>query len=294
MANNNISSEQPKVALRSVESLFRETWAFYKERWQVLVEIALLPTLVTALGYVLANIGFPFSIIGGIVIFVGWIIFMFSVLPIIFSIHHGAGVDASYKATLGWFWPFVWLTILEVLAIVGASFMLIIPGIWMAFTLSFMAYVFVIERRHGLDALRQSKDYIKGYWWAVVGRSLLLCLLYVIAAMIIEVPFVVIGGNTTGNIVSMALALFFIPFAMIYHYFIFKNLRDLKPELAAVQSGKGRGFIKASAIVGLVAPMLLIIAVVFLVGAGAFYGLRNADRYAIPPQGYHMSDPAQQ
>ena len=279
-----------KLSLRSISSLFCDTWKLYKERWTVLVEIVLLPTLVTMLGYILASLGSPFSIVGGLLIFIGWIIFMFSVLPVIFSIHNTTGVDASYKATIGWFWPFVWLTILEVLAVLGGSIMFIIPGIWLAFALSLMAYIFVIEHRRGIDALRQSKDYIQGYWWAVAGRVLLLCLLFLVATLVVEFPIALIAGKVAGNIVSMVLVLFFIPFSSIYHYVIFGNLRELKPDLVGANIKKGEGFIKASAIVGVVVPVLIILLLAIIIGTGMFRVLGRAEHYVSPP-GYGMQSP---
>ena len=274
-----------RLSLRSIGSLFCDMWKMYKERWSVLMEIVLLPVLVTMLGYVLVGLGFPFSTIGSIVVFIGAIIFIFSVLPVIFSIHTTAGVDASYRATVRWFWPFVWITILEILAVLGGSIMLIVPGIWLAFAFSLMAYVFVIEHRRGIDALRQSKEYIKGYWWAVTGRVLLLGLVYLAAMFILEFPATLLGGRIAGDIMSMVLILFFVPFSAIYHYIIFENLRQLKPELAGAQTQKGRGFIKASAIVGIVVPVLIIIALIVAIGVGIFHTLGRVDRNA-PPPGY--------
>ena len=134
------------------------------------------------------DLGTLFRVVGGLIVFVGWIAFVYSVLPLIYSIHQGAGVDASYKATIGWFWPFVWVVILQALAVMGAFVMLIIPGIWLGIALSFTAFIFVIEGRRGIDALRQSKDYVKGYWWAVLGRSLLLELVYLVALIVIRIP----------------------------------------------------------------------------------------------------------
>jgi hypothetical protein len=150
-----------------------------------------------------------------------------------------------------------------------------------------MSYVFVIEHRRGLDALRQSKDYIKGYWWAVAGRVILLGLFYMALAMIVDFPVALLAGRTAGSIVSMALALFFIPFSIIYHYLIFKNLRELKPELADARPEKGGGFIKASAIVGFVAPILIVILAIAFVAMGTFSILRHAD-HNVPPPGYGM------
>jgi hypothetical protein len=286
-------NEVSKIALRSIGSLFSDSWKLYKERWQVLVEIVLLPTLVVMLGYVLLSLGLPFSILGGLIVSIGYVIFAFSMLPVIFSLHHTAGTDASYKATIGWFWPFVWVTILEALAVMGGFMMLIIPGIWLSIALMLVAYVFVIEHRRGVDALRQSKDYIKGYWWAVMGRVLLLGLIFLVATIVIEIPITIIAGNAARVLVTMALTLFFVPFSAIYHYIIFENLRALKPELADAQTKKGTAFIKTSTIVGIAIPVLAVCALVIALELGMFHNFRHADRYA-PSPGYGMQVPSPQ
>lgn len=293
MDRNNVSNGGARLSLRSIGSLFSDSWNLYKERWQILVEIVLLPTLVVVLGYVLLYLGFPFSILGGLVIFIGYVIFVFSILPVIFSLHHGAGVDASYKATIGSFWPFMWVAVLEILAVLGGFMMLIIPGIWLAIALSLVAYVFMVERRHGIDALRQSKDYLKGYWWAMLGRVLLLGLMFLAATIIIEIPVMIIAGNAARVLVTMVLTLFFVPFSAIYHYVIFENLRALKPELAEAQTKKGTAFIKTSAIVGIAVPVLAVCVLIIALGFGVFYSMRHIDRYA-PPPGYGLQDSSPQ
>jgi hypothetical protein len=291
------TKEAPKIALGSIGSLFGETWKLYKERWSVLVEIVLLPTLVVMLGTVIIglDLGSLFRVIGALIIFIGWIIFVYCVLPVIYSIHNTTGVDASYKATIGGFWPYVWVVILELLAVMGASVMLIIPGIWLGIALSFAGYVFVIEHRHGIDALRQSKDYIKGYWWAVLGRTLLLGIIYLAAVMIIRTLFVAMGGQVLGGLASALMVLFFVPFSAIYQYLIFKNLRELKPALAEAHMKEGMGFIKTSAVVGIVALILLVILAVLLAGLGVFYMMRHANLQYSPSPGYTVQvSPPQQ
>lgn len=279
------NNEAPRISLRSLSSLFTETWGVYRERWATLVEIVLLPTLVVLLGAVLIGLGLGLfsAIVGGLIVFAGWIIFMFSVLPIVYSIHNGTGVDASYKATIGSFWPFVWVIILQVCAVMGGYVMLIIPGIWLAISLSFVTYVFVVEHRRGIDALRQSKDYIKGYWWAVLGRIFLLIVVYLAVVVIVRIPVTFLAGQIVGGIVSAVIVLFFIPFAMIYEYAIFKNLRELKPHLAETQTKAGTGFLKASAIVGIVVPVLAIILAVIFAGIGAFSAPGRMYQYGSPP-----------
>jgi len=287
--------ETPRIALHSIGSLFSETWKLYKERWSVLVEIVLLPTLVVALGVILVglNLGSAFRALGLLVVFVGWVIFIYSVLPVIYSIHNTTGVDASYKATIGSFWPYIWVGILEFLSVLGGAAMLIIPGIWLGIALSFAVYIFIIEHRRGIDALRQSKDYVKGYWWAVLGRTLLLALIYVVVMVIVRIPVTLMGGQIAGGILSAVMLLFFIPFSAIYHYIIFNNLRELKPELAEMKTKEGTGFIKASAIVGVIVPILLVILAVILIAFGAAYMVRNSGRY-VPAPGYPMRAAPQQ
>ncbi|HUC02116.1 MAG TPA: hypothetical protein VMA75_04435 [Candidatus Paceibacterota bacterium] len=278
-----------KMSLNSLGSLFSATWKLYKDRWKGLVEIALLPTLVMVLGYVLLWLGHPFSILGALVVFVGWFVFVFSVMPIIFSIHHSTGVDASYKATLGWFWPFVWVIIIEILAVIGGWIMVIIPGIWLAVSLSFTAYVFVIERRRGLDALRQSKDYVKGYWWPVWGRMLLVGVPFVIVEAVLEAIFAAAGGRVLASIVGMVLTLFILPYTSIYNYLIFQNLRELKPEMATAEKKEGGGFIMASAIVGIAVPVLVVFALVAFGAIGAIRAFHGEGPYA-PPPGYGVQN----
>jgi hypothetical protein len=290
------SNNGVRLSLHSVGSLFSESWKLYKERWSVLVEIVLLPVLVIVLGYIFIGFGLgpAFLALGGMVVFAGYIIFMFSMAPLIYSIQHATGMDESYRATVKLFWPLVWVSILSALAVIGGFVMLLIPGIWLAVAFSVGIYVFVVEQRRGIDALRASKDYIKGYWWAVLGRTILLGILVVVATAIIEAPFGWIGGKVAGSIASLFISLFFVPFSTIYHYKIFSNLRDLKPDLAAKQTREGTGFIKASAIVGLVAPVLILLAGVAFLGGAVVYLLSHPDRYAPPPAMlYNTQGPAQ-
>jgi hypothetical protein len=293
MDNNNA----PRLALNPVGKLFSDSWKLYKERFGVLTEIMLLPVLIMVLAEVLISLGSIFALLGVLVLILGFISLVFVSLPLISSIHNNSGVDASYRNTMGLFWPFVWLVILSALAVFGGAFMLLIPGIWLAIALAMARYTFVIEGRRGIDAMRQSKDYVKGYWWAVFGRSILIGLLFMAVVIVIELPLgallAVFVGKAGAGIIGFVLTLFYVPFSTVYVYNIFENLRTLKPELAQVKTKEGTGFLKASAIVGLVVPILLVLAAIVLVGAGAFYMLSHASRY-VPPSGYAAPAPLQQ
>ena len=100
-------------------------------------------------------------------LFIAWIIFTSRAsFRLIYSIDHTTGVDAMIQGDDR--------MVLAVCVAYHSGSLAIAGGFFMSsfresavFMLSLMAYVFVIERRHGLDALRQSKDYIKdigGRW----------------------------------------------------------------------------------------------------------------------------------
>jgi hypothetical protein len=59
----------------------------------------------------------------------------------------------------------------------------------------------------------------------------------------------------------MLVTIFIAPFAVIFYYKIYENLRTLKPDVAEAPASHG-GFIKVAAIVGLVVAVIIAIAAV--------------------------------
>jgi hypothetical protein len=265
MENKEKASRKPKLSLDPINSLFGDTWTLYQERFVQLIRIVLLPTLVTILGYTISDLHLPFTAaIGGVALFVGWLMSIFNILPIIFSIHNKTDVDDSYKAALPWVLPFAWLLILEMLAVMGGLVLFIVPGIWLIFAFSFVSYVFVLERRHGFDALQQSKNYVQGYWWQVVGRVLLMAIFVMMAAAIVQWLVEPTFGVAAASIAGMILSLFTTPFTALFGYNLYNNLKELAPQRAETQPAlSGGGFIKASVIVAIVALAVVILVAIF-------------------------------
>ena len=264
--NTSEASKGSKVSLNSIESLFSDSYKLYQERFTTLSEIVLLPALFLLLGYIFQSLGFPFSIISALALVIGYIILVFSSLALIFSIHNNAGVDASYRASLRFFWPYVWIAILSSLALMGTAIMLVIPAIWLAILFTLKSYTLVIENRRGMDSLRQSKDYVTGYWWAVFGRALLFGIIIGIGSIIIRLPFGILGVPLISSIVQSIIIVVTVPFSSIFFYKIFENLRTIKPELHDAPAS-GNTFIKVSAIIGIFVWILLIVSIGLLVMA---------------------------
>lgn len=76
--------------------------------------------------------------------------------------------------------------------------LLLIPGIWLGTLLSFTYYAIAV-RNCGFNALDYSRSLIKGRWWAVFGRNLLLGLCFVLLFILLALAIGIIS-----SIISLA------------------------------------------------------------------------------------------
>lgn len=120
-------------------------------------------------------------------------------------------------------WPkiisYLWISILVGFITIGGFLLLIIPGIIFAIWFSLAAFVFVSEDLKGMNALFRSKQLVKGYWWKVFWRFLVLNIIICLVSFITGfIPFV-------GNFIM----LFTLPFSITFGFLIYENLRKLNP-----------------------------------------------------------------
>ncbi len=245
------------MSLDSVNSLFNDSFRIYQERFATLTEIVLLPVLFLFLGYVLVWLGSIFALLGLLATAIGWVMLIFCSLAIIYSVDKNTSVDASYRAIKKYFWPLIWISVLATCSVIGGMMMLFIPGIWLLVAFMLRSYVLVLEDRKGMDALRQSKDYIEGYWWPVLGRTFLFLTMTIIISVLLQLPFGLLFGFIGKEMASTILILFTVPFASIFYYKIYENLKNLKPEVHGTQPS-GNTFVKVSAIIGIVGALLIV------------------------------------
>jgi len=108
--------------------------------------------------------------------------------------------------------------------------LLIIPGIIISIFLSFSLYVCLDEKRKGMDAIKRSWNLVKGSWWQIFGRILLLSIL---------MNLVFLGINKINQDV-LSLYLFIsvlslsLPFYFIYMNLIYLDLKKSKEIQTAV------------------------------------------------------------
>jgi hypothetical protein len=89
----------------------------------------------------------------------------------------------SWPKVLGFSWVFILLTV----AVLGGVCCLVLPGLYLGAALSLAPLAAVAEGASGLGALTRSLDLVRGRFWAVAVRLLVLSLIWLIAGAL---PFV--------------------------------------------------------------------------------------------------------
>jgi len=275
--------------LPNIFTLLGEAWNIYKynfKKFFVLSSIMLLLGLVVAfiyfiIGDILNDIGlttlfefedreFTADLIEMITLMAlfaaAWIItaFIFSWLQaaLIITIHEK---DKSLKAiinhSLRLLIPFWWISLLTSFFIVGALVLLFIPGVILTVWFSITLFVFIAEGIGGLQALLKSKEYVLGYWWAVLIRQIIIIAIICLPLIAIYYIFQFAQATDFGAWLILILIPFLIPFGYSYCYALYRHLRYIKGQNIPVMQEKAG--IVISAIAGW---LLLPLIIIFLTG----------------------------
>jgi len=123
--------------------------------------------------------------------------------------------EVSLSETLGVakknFWRYLGFAIVMGIFLVVLYILLIIPGIIFTVYWAFASYVFIHKNTTVMGALKESKNIVRGNWWKVFWRGLLLFIIYIVVDGILGfIPII-------GGLLSM---LILYPFSVLF----FKNL----------------------------------------------------------------------
>ncbi len=187
-------------------------------------------------------------------------------------------------------WPkiksYIWVFILTELTLAGAALLFVIPAIIIAPMITASLFVFITEDVKGLDAIVKSREYTRGYWWQIVGRSILIGLFGMIfsigSSLITNGLKLAVGHAHLGTTVTLVLvaiismvgfvvSLLINTFVFACLYSLFKTLRDTKGSVS-IENSSFRKYVKVLPILGLVLIPLLLISVSY----AAFRNAREA------------------
>ena len=95
-------------------------------------------------------------------------------------------IAQAYKR--GWekIFSYWWISILLTLVLMGSYILALIPGIIFTVWFVFAPFALVVDDKRGMDAIFHSKSLVRGRWWGVFGRLILIGLATMLAYFVIS------------------------------------------------------------------------------------------------------------
>lgn len=228
------SKESGRTELDSISTLLKNTWALYEKRLWKLVGITVIPFIgIFLLGIISFFLkAFNFYIVGSILVVVVLcaliVISVWSKSSLLIAIRDSEekiGIRESFKRSQKYIWHYFVISILLGFLIFGGMTLLLVPGIILGIMTVFSHFVLVNEEEKDINALAKSREYVRGYWWEIFGRIVLL--------------LIVIFILSTIPVLGMIITFFFAtPFAMVYIFMMYKNLKEIRNKEASVVQKK--------------------------------------------------------
>ncbi|HEY4483486.1 MAG TPA: hypothetical protein VI953_04915, partial [Candidatus Paceibacterota bacterium] len=180
-------------------------------------------------------------------------------------------LEKAYEIAASKLPGYLWQLVIAVVILMGSYLLLIVPGIVMTMWLMFAGMIYVGEETSAFTSILRSREYVRGYWWAVLGRASLLILAWLVLTLIPFTGFAVayafnsLWSTVIFSILGLALLAVWLIFGLIlipYLFFIYESLRSIKGTSVVGKPGPRKSFI-ALAIFGLLACGALIASVIF-------------------------------
>jgi hypothetical protein len=214
--------------LAGINELFSRTWEIYKNRIGTLIALYLLAviSLIMPLGLFLGagyllSLGAPesrtaFLIGGGLAGGIVGCVAMFWGLGALICAVADTGLGIREALEKGWerFLAFAWLYFLSGFIVLGGYLLFFIPGVIFSVWFIFAQFVVAGGQARGMDALLASRESVRGYWFDVFARLIIIWLFSVVIGWV--------------PIVGAILSLLAIPFTMIYTWLVYEDLRKIK------------------------------------------------------------------
>jgi len=218
----------PPRGLKDLGDLFTESWRVFQRRCGTLIVLYLLtmvafmvPLGVTAGLVMLAGMakgGVALVLTGG----VGLLAALYFGFRCFGGFLHAVvddqlGLRDALARGHGICLPLMWVGCLTGFVIGGGFTLFVLPGIIFMVWFFFAQFILVDEDVHGMDALLKSREYVRGEWFNVALRLLPVWVASVLIGMI--------------PLAGPVLGVLFFPFAMIYHYLLYRDLRGMKGDV---------------------------------------------------------------
>jgi len=231
-------SPVPNAGLTSAGDLIRQSWRYYTNHLQRLLGITIVSWIIIAGATLLAGLGgyttgkMPATPVFGLMMIVYVVVIMIAACWQYVSLIHAISPEGEtkpwqdiYKTSKRWLWSYLGAAIITGL-LTGLGFvLLIIPGIIIAVWFSFASFVVVNENLSPIAALKASRNYVRGKFWAVLGRWALFFLVTMGASVVVNL-IGTLFGETGQNVLSMVFTLFLTPFVAVYGVHFYRDVKQ--------------------------------------------------------------------
>lgn len=227
--------------MRSPTILLKDAWNIFTSNYRLFVGIYLVPGVLALIFGLVFGVkstrinassaselaAYPLFFLSLMVIIVVNILMAIAMTKAV-SDPQSTTVSSAYNFAKGYFFSYILLGILVGLSVMVGLIALVIPGIIFAIWFSFSYFALLFEDKHGTEAMKASKAYVKGKWWQVFGRYAFLILIAIIVSMVTGIVSSILesGLETVGtNIASFIFNAIIIPVAITYSYLLYQDAK---------------------------------------------------------------------
>ncbi len=252
MKNKKIEKNEKyfRPKLESSWTLLRKSWQLYRKHFLDFIEMYLwgalgaLPLFAIALMIILINYFFQNAMQESMIAIIIAVIAL--VLASLWALYYGIRahigiwilithpklqVRQAFIKSNKYIVNYLVISILSGILLMLLFCALIIPGIIFYGYWAFATMLVIVEGiKSTREALRRSKELVKGYWWPVLGRFILIALIYTILVMIISIPVEYLQDNIAKSysFVVNVLSTLLTPVLLAYSYHLYKDLAAKK------------------------------------------------------------------
>jgi hypothetical protein len=135
-----------------------------------------------------------------------------------------------YKASASGLISFCLTLLLSGLIIFLGSLLFIIPGVILFVRFYFVPFVASLEGIYYKSALRKSSEYVKGLWWKVFARILMLVVLLFVVSVIFYIILFILGmiSPIIPSLLSIILNYAIHVFSLVYMFTLYNQIKNVK------------------------------------------------------------------
>jgi len=145
----------------------------------------------------------------------------------IVSADKGTGFLASVGAATKKLGQVLWVSVLILFCLAGGYTLLFVPGFIINIWLMFGLYVLIAGEVSGMRALVMSREYVRGRWWPVFGRFLLMWLLVWIVGTV-STKIVEASPSALGMLLLLGVNILAGTFMIVYLYQLYLDLKQTR------------------------------------------------------------------